>query len=162
MSNFLEQLVSEWYEFEGYFVRRNIQVGRRSNGGYEGELDVVAFHPGKNHLVHIEPSMDCYSWEKREKWFSRKFSTGQKYIPKLFEGFCLPADNEKIALLVFGSAKGRQKLGGGRLIMMDQFMNDVRKKLDDRKIRNAAIPEQFVILRSLQFAANYWNKPLLK
>ena len=25
--NFLEQLVAEWYEYQGYFVRRNVMVG---------------------------------------------------------------------------------------------------------------------------------------
>ncbi len=38
MANFLEQLVAEWYEHQGYFVRRNVQVGKRTKGGYEGEL----------------------------------------------------------------------------------------------------------------------------
>src|SRR5690349_2182454 len=45
MFNFLEQLVAEWYEFQGYFVRRNVRVGPRAGGGHAGELDVVAFHP---------------------------------------------------------------------------------------------------------------------
>ncbi|MDB5072672.1 MAG: hypothetical protein JWM87_3783 [Candidatus Eremiobacteraeota bacterium] len=43
--NFLEQLVAEWYEYRGYFVRRNVLVGRRSQGGQDGELDIVAFNP---------------------------------------------------------------------------------------------------------------------
>lgn len=64
--NFLEQLVSEWYEFQGYFVRRNVRIGLRANGGYEGELDVLALHPGKKRLLHIETSMYAGSWEKRD------------------------------------------------------------------------------------------------
>lgn len=48
--NYLEQLISEWYEYQGYFVRRNVLVGKRSDGGWECELDVVAFHPTKKHL----------------------------------------------------------------------------------------------------------------
>lgn len=43
-NNHLEQLVAEWYEHSGYFVRRNVLVGLRRNGGYECELDVVAFN----------------------------------------------------------------------------------------------------------------------
>jgi hypothetical protein len=46
-NNFLEELVAEWYEFKGYFVRRSIRVGRRNGGGHEGELDVVGFQPAK-------------------------------------------------------------------------------------------------------------------
>jgi len=86
MPNFLEQLVAEWYEYQHYFVRRNVRVGRRSMGGYESELDVVAFSPEKKHLVHIEPSMDSDSWEKREKRFAAKFAAGRSHIPSLFKG----------------------------------------------------------------------------
>lgn len=54
--NFLEQLVAEWYEYRGFFVRRNVNVGKRTAGGHEGELDVVAFHPVEKLLVQIETS----------------------------------------------------------------------------------------------------------
>src|SRR5437016_5364675 len=47
--NFLEQLVAEWYEYQGYFIRRNVRVGKLAAGGYECELDVVAFHPQTKH-----------------------------------------------------------------------------------------------------------------
>src|SRR5713101_5580816 len=67
--NFLEQLVAEWYEYRGFFVRRNIHVGKRTAGGHEGELDVVAFHPVEKRLVQIETSMDAGSWADREKAF---------------------------------------------------------------------------------------------
>jgi hypothetical protein len=30
-----------------------------------------------------------------------------------------------------------------------------------RSVSNRAVPEQYVILRSLQFAANYWTIPVL-
>lgn len=53
-SNHLEQLAAEWYEYRGYFVRRNVRVGPRAQGGHEGELDIVAFDPRKVALVHIE------------------------------------------------------------------------------------------------------------
>ena len=36
-NNYLEELVAEWYEFKGYFVRRSIRVGRRDAGGHAGE-----------------------------------------------------------------------------------------------------------------------------
>ncbi len=87
MTNFLEQLVAEWYEFSGYFVRRNVHVGRRKGGGYECELDVIAFYPDGKRLVHIESSMDSHSWAKREKRFRKKFEAGRKHIPKLFQSF---------------------------------------------------------------------------
>ena len=57
--NHLEQLVAEWYEYQGYFVRKNVLVGKRAKGGYECELDIVAFNPATKKLVHIEPSLDA-------------------------------------------------------------------------------------------------------
>ena len=41
--NFLEQLISEWYEYQNYFVKRNERVDKREKGGYGGELDIIAF-----------------------------------------------------------------------------------------------------------------------
>ena len=64
---FREKLVAEWYEYNGYFIRRNVLVGKRQAGGHECELDIVGFHPGTKHLVHIEPSMDASKWEHSEK-----------------------------------------------------------------------------------------------
>jgi len=55
-------------------------VGRFPHGGYESELDIVAYQPIQNHLFHIEPSTDARSWEKREVFFRKKFDAGKKYI----------------------------------------------------------------------------------
>ena len=85
-TNYLEQLIAEWYEYKGYYVRRNLLVGKRVKGGFECELDVVAFNPKAKHLVHIEPSMDANSWAERERRYQKKFTAGRKYIPELFQG----------------------------------------------------------------------------
>jgi len=157
MPNFLEQLVAEWYEYQGYYIRRNVNVGKRPNGGYESELDVVALNPKKWHLIHIEPSMDCHSWSKREKRFAAKFKAGKKYIPSLFPGFVSLPEIEQMVVLVYGSNNGHSKLGGGRLVLIKELMMDIRKELAEREVRNAAVPEQYTILRSMQFAANFWD-----
>jgi len=120
--NFLEQLVAEWYEFNGYFVRRNVKVGPRERGGYECELDVVAFHPEKKHLVHVEPSTAADSWTEREAKFAKKFKAGRKYIPTLFGGLDIPAQIEQVALLGLGSNRERATIGGGRLVMISELM----------------------------------------
>lgn len=157
MSNFLETLVAEWYEFSGYFVRRNVLVGRRPNGGHDCELDVVAYHPGERRLVHIEPSMDTDSWARREERYAKKFEAGRRHIPQLFAGIDLPDDIEQVALLVYGSTANRKTLGGGRIMSMAEFMAEIRATLAGRAIERAAAPEGFPTLRALQFAAHYWN-----
>ncbi len=153
--NFLEQLVAEWYEYQGYFIRRNIWVGKRAKGGYECELDIIAFHPEKKHLVQIEPSMDAASWDEREKRYKKKFEAGKKYIPELFKGLDIPKKIEQIAVLVFASKQNRDTVGGGKLILISELLKDVFTELRSRSIYSEMVSEQFAILRGLQFVAQY-------
>jgi hypothetical protein len=154
-ANYLEQLLAEWYEYRGYFVRRNVLVGRRPNGGYECELDIVAFHPGKKHLVHVEPSMDTYSWEKREERLAKKFAAGKKHIPALFAGLEIPPQTEQIAVLVYGSEKTKSEMGGGKVVFIRTILREIFKHLAPLRLESNAVPEHLAILRSFQFVAQY-------
>ena len=153
--NHLEDLIAEWCEYRGYFVRRNINVGKRLAGGYECELDVVAFHPTEARLLHFEPSLDADSWSEREAKFVRKFAAGRKYIPELFSGISLPAKLEQIAVLVFASRGGRTEIAGGRLLMADELIEEILSALKTKHLAKAAVPEQFPLVRTLQYVAHY-------
>jgi hypothetical protein len=153
--NHLEELVAEWYQLQGFFVRRNVQLGKRPRGGYECELDVVAFHPGLKKLVHVEPSLDSNSWDIREQRYAKKFDAGRRYIPTLFEGLSLPKDLDQVALFVYGGGT-RSNIAGGRVIFIREFMNEVLQGIRQWKVSAAAIPEEYPLLRTLQFAAQYW------
>ena len=154
-NNYLEQLLAEWYEFKGYFIRQNVWVGKRPKGGYECELDIVAFHPGRNHLVQIEPSMDASSWSERERRYKKKFDAGRKYIPELFKGLNIPTDIEQIAVLVFASKQNRKTLAGGRIVIINELLEEIFDELRSISIYSSAISEQHPILRTLQFVAQY-------
>ncbi|MEW6094334.1 MAG: hypothetical protein AB1531_10260 [Chloroflexota bacterium] len=154
-SNHLEQLIAEWYEYQGYFVRRNIFVGKRAKGGYECELDVVAFHPLKKHLVHIEPSLDADSWSIRETRFRRKFDAGRKYILGLFNGVDIPLRIDQFAVFVFASTTTHKEIGGGKIIIVDDLLKEIFHELRDKHLASSAIPEHLVILRSFQFVTEY-------
>jgi len=157
-NNFLEQLVAEWYEYRGYFVRRNIAVGRRTKGGYECELDIVALDPVRRHLVHIEPSMDAESWEKRERSFRKKFDAGLRYIPGLFPGLDLPDEIEQVAIFAFASRVNHPTLAGRKVLLVSDLMREIMEDLSDKKIVSAAVPEHHPILRTLQFVVEYRKK----
>lgn len=156
-ANHLESLVAEWYGLRGYFVRRNVQVGRRQQGGYECELDIVAFHPEQCSLVQVEPSLDTLSWEKRETKYRKKFEAGRRHIPGLFPGLAVPKDIEQIALFVFGGDNGGKPLGGGRVMLIRELMAEIQAGLAHRRVESAAVPEEFPLLRTLQFASQYWK-----
>lgn len=155
--NHLESLVAEWYEFRGYFVRRNVQVGKRALGGFDCELDIVAFHPGQRSLVHLEPSLDSDSWSKREVRYQKKFEAGRRHIPDLFPAISIPKHIDQIALFVYGGGEDRKQVAGGRVVFIGEFMADIHGGISHRKVSSAAIPEEFPLLRTLQFAAQYWN-----
>lgn len=153
--NYLEQLIAEWYEYKGYFVRRNVPVAKRPKGGYDCELDIVAFHPIQKHVIHLEPSMDADSWAEREKRYRKKFEMGRKYIPTILKGFDLPTEIEQIAVLVFASKRNHQTLGGGKLILVDELLEEILSYLKAKELASSAIPEHLSILRSFQFVTEY-------
>lgn len=78
--NFLEELVAEFFEYRGYFIMRNKMLDKLSGGGRKGEIDILAYNPTDNQVVHIETSSDSASWDDRYKRFKKNFLTLQKNI----------------------------------------------------------------------------------
>lgn len=159
MANHLEQLISEWLEYKGYFVRRNIKVGKLAHGGFEGELDIVAYHPLNNHLFHIEPSIDANTWVKREERFRKKFDAGKKYIINDILPW-LPHNKtfEQWAVL-WGSDKNYKEIGGGKVVPMWDMVRIIAKDINAAgKFEGNAISEIFPLLRTMQITLN-WATP---
>ena len=151
MSNHLEDLTAEWLEFNGYFVRKSVLVGKRDKGGHEGELDVVAVHPHTKHLLHIECSLDADTWETRERRFTAKFERGRRYIAPLFGGLDISPEPDQVALLLSGG--GRTQIGGGRIVWVADFIADIMAKLSTRSPFKMAVPSTLPLIRTMQLAA---------
>ena len=153
----LESLISEYLEWQGYLIRRNIKVGRRVRGGWEMELDVVGFHPQSGSLVHYEPSIDALSWEIRETRYKKKFEAGRKYMfTELFSW--LPRSTKIRQVAVFHNhPRGRDTIAGGELVSIDELVAEIRTKVTAcGPMINNAIPEQYPLLRTIQmFHAGY-------
>ena len=151
--NHLEQLVSEWLQYRGYFVKVSVLVGPRPRGGSEGELDVVGLNPAQKHLIHIECSLDANKWDKRHATFAKKFACGRKYIRSVFKGLTLPdGDPDQVALLQF-AAPGVTTVGGARLVTAKQFIREVFDGLKGTSPASGAVPSTLPLLRTLQLAA---------
>lgn len=153
--NFLEQLVSEWYQSNGYFVRQNVLVGKMSRGGHECELDVVALHPELGQLVHIEPSMDADSWSTREKRYEKKFAAGRKHIPELFRGLQIPAEIDQIAIFGVLKSGSRKTIAGGRLQSVDDFLEEILLKVSRQSMLSNAVSEHYPLLRCIQLLSDH-------
>ncbi len=151
---YIEQLVLEWYEYQGYFVHRDLWVGLESDGSYECELNVVCYHPQRNHLVHIEPSMDLLDWNEREVHFKTKFDAARKYLHRMFVVEPEPSV-EYVAFLAFPGEKSRKFVAGARVLLMSELLAEILTKLKRFNIASYMIPEQWPLLRTLQFVAEF-------
>ena len=157
--NHLEKLIRQYYEWKEYLVKGNVKVGRLSHGGWAGELDVVAYNPQRKHLVHLEPSIDAHSWEKREERFEKKFRLGRKYIYRdVFPWLSDDTPIEQIAVLV---TSRRKTLAGGKVISIDELMKVMKEEIENEGVmRKNAIPEEYDLLRTLQMALNGYQKKM--
>lgn len=162
--NFLEQLVAEWYEYQGYFVRRNIKFGGaagKSTGGHSGEIDVLAYLPKDGALLHIETSSDFDSWDKRKKKFvTKKFTklAETEYIkavglvPRSIKRIVIVSHSKKPADLVWQTENGEPIEIIDVPTLITTILVELRTK---RHAREIAVPEQLPLLRAMHYVVSY-------
>ena len=159
--NHLETLLFEYYDWQGYLVKSNIKVGRLSHGGYKGELDIVAYNPHTNHLIHLEPSIDANNWETREQRFTKKFASGKQFIfSEVFTWLDPQTPLEQVAILI-SHPKDRHALAASRILSIDELMLEIKEKIIQNGIASQnAIPEQYPLLRTIQLTLNGYYRAL--
>jgi hypothetical protein len=162
MANHLETLISQYYDWKGWVVRKNVKVGPLDHGGYEGELDVVVYEPESGKVIHYEPSTDATTWVNREKRYKRKFDLGRKYIPKdVLPWLKLPPDYELEQIAVFFRVPERRRaFQGGRAMSIDELVKMIRDDIQKRgRVGKSAIPEQYDLLRVIQLVVCGYVRP---
>lgn len=148
----LEELLTEYYEWLGCVVKCGALVGKRAKGGWEMELDIVAFDPKTKTILHIEPSLDALPWAKREERYAKKFAAGRKYI--LQEMFTwLPPETSIVQTAVLPTAPAnRRMLAGAQLRSVDEVVGEIKQAVSCRGIASrSAISEHYPLLRTIQF-----------
>jgi hypothetical protein len=153
---FLEQLVAEWYEYEGYFVRSNVRARKRTKGGFDVELDVLAYDLPNNTLLHVETSGDADSWVERERRFrTKKFILRTKEYEAIIG--CKVNKIKKIAIVGYARAT-KTNLNWGRdieVVLIPDFMKRIAGKLRSQRPTHEAVPEGFPLLRAMQMVLAY-------
>ena len=155
----LESLIAEYLDWQGYLIKRNTKVGRRDRGGWEGELDVVGFHPKSGKLVHYEPSLDAQGWDERESRYKKKFEAGRKYIFKDLFTWLPPSTQLRQIAVFYNHPRGRDKIAGGDIMSIDELMAEIKTKIAacGPMMRNA-IPERYPLLRTIQLLHNGYHR----
>lgn len=152
--NFLEQLVAEWYSYQGHFVRTNIKFGKRSRGGWAGEMDVIALDPSTGVLTHIETSTDSDSWGEREVRFARKFAGAREHLNQVCN-FPI-AELRQVAIVANSLPSQDLNLGANVTVMpIPQLIRSITAELANLDPLRSAVPESYPLLRALQFGAFY-------
>lgn len=155
--NFQEQMIAEWYEDCGYFVKTNVRFGRTDHGGSVGEMDVVARHLRRLELVHVESSVGSRSWTKELEEARRKFKTAEPYYEELFG----PYDSlERIAVCGYARKtlnRRKKEFGqhGIRLMSVPELIRVIARRLEGRAFGRNVIPESSPILRAMQLLMDY-------
>ena len=65
---------------------------------------------------------------------------------------------EQIAVLAFASKQNKQEFAGGKILLVDELLCEIVKKLSKTQINKNAVPEQYPLLRTIQFITHYKNK----
>jgi hypothetical protein len=153
--NFLEQLASEWYAYNNYFVRTNIKYGYRNKGGFVGEIDVAAYKPKENLLVHVEASMDDDTWEERKERMSEKFNKARPYYTDIFKFDIVMIERIAIAGYSWGEANPSYFGDDIKLVLVPDFIRKVTQKMSEYTPVQKKIPGESGLLRAIQFTAAY-------
>jgi Holliday junction resolvase-like predicted endonuclease len=154
--NFLEQLVAEWYQYEGYLVRSNVRYGRRRRGGWVGEIDVIAFRPETEEFIHIEASTDSDSWEKRKKVFNKKFSDAKEYYLETFSFKNRHIRPKKVVIVGLSKSREPNPLGEDiQYISIPDFIQMISVEMRRKNPKNDIMPESYPLMRAIQYSVNF-------
>jgi len=153
---FLEQLVAEWYEYEGYFVRSNVRARKRAKGGFDVEIDVLAYDLSNNTLLHVETSGGADSWaERKRRFLTKKFILTRKEYEAIIG--CKVNKIRKIAIVAYArSTKANLNWGQDiEVVLIPDFMKQIAEKLRSQHPMQQVVPEGFPILRAVQTVLAY-------
>ncbi|WP_369978623.1 hypothetical protein [Xanthomonas bundabergensis] len=123
------------------------------------ELDVLAYNPKTQDLVHYEPSLDAHTWDMREARFAKKFSAAKKYVFSEVFGWLPPETPVRHIAVLPSHPKGRDTLGEAALLSIDELLAEIRSAVAKcGPARSNAISEIYPLLRTIQLAFNGYYK----
>jgi hypothetical protein len=150
--NTIEQVIAEWYDLKGYFIRRNIIRPSPHRG--QSDLDLVAFHPNTKHMIHIEGSTEVPrgGWTAVKTKMEKKFALDRTYLETLYPN--LPVEQ---LFVYYKQVPDEQLYGGIKVLAFPDLLIEIRTYLETHRLEEKKIPEGFPLLRVLHHAAQFWS-----
>jgi len=126
--------------------------------GWDVELDVLAYSPSDQRLIHIETSGDANSWqERKERFLKKKFILSHKEYELLIGSSVKQI--EKIAIV--GWSPTRNDLNWRddiKVVLIPQLLEKITTKLKETSPLKQAVPESFPLLRAMQMVLAFGKK----
>lgn len=73
----------------------------------------------------------------------------------MFAGLDIPTDIEQYAVLTFASGKSVKTVGGAKIMLAGDLIAEILSGLRSKKLAKAAVPEQFPLVRTLQYVVEF-------
>ncbi|MDI6788589.1 MAG: hypothetical protein QME51_09485 [Planctomycetota bacterium] len=182
-----EELVTEYYEWQGYFISRNLSLGpgepksEKGRGGGLNEADLIAIKYGTKSAVHIEVGYIQHPKEI-EKELKGKFEQDRQEVirEKLFEkDSSVSISNRYIVTGGIGTDRPRSEVGKKlkkngaikipqeniEIMSFNKFLDEVKEGIKDYKDRKYSsknpkpmLPGNFPLLKLIEASMDWRPK----
>lgn len=133
-----------------------MRARKREKGGWDVELDVLAYDPSNGTLLHVETSGDAASWAKRKRQFlAKKFILKREEYEAILG--CKVSKIKKIAVVGYPRST-KVDLNWGQdieVVLIPVLIARIAEKLHLQHPTKEAVPEGFPILRAMQTVLAY-------
>ena len=164
-TNWGEELISEYLELEGYFVRTNLPVPTEEKGG-RGELDILGLKVKEEQLkiLHVETGIPSRLGEMKRK-FASSTTKEIRRIARDF-GFGENYDLERWYVHTWGGQKGLSKKWGRirreleqegvTLMTFEEVLTKIAEAIDQwrekhrGKTQQSSLPSSLWLLKMLE------------
>ncbi len=162
--NFLEELIYEYLDFKGCFVKRNIKLRKRKKGGFDREIDILALDTRNCIVYHIETSFATNkSWDQTIEDFKRKkFDIKKKEYAQLVGLKTNKIQIIKVAILLNVPKQKEErnrfkKETKSILYSVEEIIKEIKEYITScfENPLKEAIPEKYPLLRTIQFIHHF-------
>lgn len=155
MEKFLLQLACEYYQFMGFFIRRNLKFGEFKLSENSGEIELLAYNYKENILFHFETAQEVGTWDNKIAKLTKKFNEAELY----YSDYVNTTDIQIQRVSVIGTGEGSienikqfEKKTRSKLLNIKEFLKHIKVEVMKHDPYKELMPEGYPLLRAIQLA----------